>query len=104
MAELALDDRSISALYKLDIEFKRATGLHHRLSSESAILDLIKKAFVSQSPKIKAAYLEFIDTLNIQQKTKLNDEGIVPIRLNSLSNNNSKNGFLKQLFGFGKSA
>ncbi len=102
MSELALDDKSISALYKLDIEFKRATGLHHRLSCDSAIIELIKKAFISSSPKIKSAYLEFIETLSTQQKSRLNDQGIVPIRI--LSKPHSKTGFLNQLFGFGKSA
>lgn len=104
MSELALDDRSISALYKLDIEFKRATGLHHRLSCDSAIIELIKKAFISGSPKIRSAYLEFIDTLNVHQKSSLNDQGIVPIRIQSHSKSTKKIGFFNGLFGFSKSA
>lgn len=100
MSELALNDKSISALYKLDVEFKRATGLHHRLSCDSAIFDLLKKAFISSSPKIKAAYFEFIDTLNVQQKSMLNNNGIVPIQINKQEK--STESFISQLFNMGK--
>ncbi|GAB2189518.1 hypothetical protein [Sessilibacter sp. MAH2] len=79
MSILNLNSHNLTALYKLDIEVKKYTGKRHQLASEQSVIELIKIAFISPFPTIKAAYQQFIDSLDSNQQEKLNSLGIVLI-------------------------
>lgn len=79
MSVLNLKSHNLTALYKLDIEVKKHTGKRHQLASEQSVIELIKIAFISPFPTIKAAYQQFIDSLDSNQQDKLNSLGIVLI-------------------------
>lgn len=76
MSVFSFTTENIIALNKLEMSVRRVSGLRHNLSEERSLLDLITHASVSKSVQVEAAFFEFIQSLNADQKSQLVYRGI----------------------------
>ena len=76
MNKLIFSQSSVYRLHRLAKKVREETGTRHKLSDDSALLNLIRSCTFSENTHIKWLFREFLQSLDNLQLQSLADHGI----------------------------
>ena len=76
MNKFILSQTSVYRLHRLANKVRAITGVRHKLSDDSGLIDLIQACTLSNNTQVKWQFAEFVESLSNDQKNELLAKGI----------------------------